>query len=208
MSLLPHALTCLLVDDHPAIRQGVRIGIEAGGHADVVGEAGSAEDALGMIRSSCPEVVVVDYQLPGMNGIEFITHVRSEGFDVPVVLLSASSERGLLRRAFAAGANGFVTKESDLDILVAALRAVTSARRYVDPSVAAVLLDAEEELLSRREAEVLETMSVGMQNKEIAFKLDLSEETVKSHVATIMRKLDATSRTQAVAMALRTQLID
>ncbi|MCW2960257.1 MAG: two component transcriptional regulator, LuxR family, partial [Thermoleophilia bacterium] len=134
--------------------------------------------------------------------------LRAEGISVPVVLLSAHSERGLLERAFDAGANGFVAKESDLEILIAALRTVMLGRRYVDPSVAANLLGTVGERLSPREVEVLGMVSVGLQNKEIAFKLSLSEETVKSHVAAIMRKLEATSRTQAVALALRTQLID
>lgn len=196
-------LNVLLVDDHPQLRRGVRVGLEASAPLRVIGEAGSAEEALASIAILPPDVAVIDYQMPGIDGIELVAMLRRQGCNAPVVLLSANRERSVIERCFAVGANAFVAKESDLDVLVAALEAVVAGRRFVDPSVAAELLDDRDHCLTRRESEVLELMSDGLQNKEIARELILSEETVKTHVSSIMRKLDATSRTQAVGKAFR-----
>ena len=200
--------TCLIVDDHPALRHGVRLRLEMEGVAEVVGEAGSADEALVELQASAPDVLVVDFRLPGMNGLDLVEAIRERGMDMPVVLLTALADRRFVERAFAAGIDGYVAKDSDLDVLTSALRAVVDGRRFVDPSVAELLLDTASEQLSPREHQVLQLMSTGLQNKQIATRLTLGEDTVKTYVAGILRKLDATSRTQAVATALRAQMID
>lgn len=200
--------TCVLVDDHPALRAGLRLKLELEAVVGVVAEAGSGDEGLRLIRTLRPDVALVDMRLPGMSGIELIEAARESELPTRIVLLTALGERDLVERAFAAGADGYVSKDSELEVVVQAVQVALSGRRFVDPSVAAALLDPAEERLTPRELEVLRLMGNGSQNKVIAFELGLGEETVKTHVATIMRKLGATSRTEVVALALRRSLID
>ena len=200
----PATITVVLADDHPAIRAGLRMQLERIPGVQVLAEAQDGDEAVTAIEEHRPDVAVVDLRMPGKDGIEIAAAV---GDDTRVVLLSATTDSQVVQRALEAGAAGYVDKESGLDIIEAAVREVARGRRYVDPSLVAGLLDSAGERLSEREIQVLQLAGNGMQNKTIAAQLALSEETVKSHISNIMRKLDAHSRTEAVAAALRRSLI-
>jgi DNA-binding NarL/FixJ family response regulator len=197
--------TIVLADDHPAIRMGVRMRLEQESDLQVVAEARDGREAVHMIQSIHPDVAVLDLRMPELDGIEVTTQVV--GNHTRVVLLSAASDSHLIQRALDAGASGYVDKESPIDVVVQAVHAVAAGRSFIDPSLVASLLHGGDARLSPRELEVLQLAADGMQNRAIAGELALSEETVKSHVSNVIRKLDASSRTQAVAEALRRSLI-
>lgn len=196
----------LLVDDHPAVRAGIRLQLESRG-VIVVGEAADGGEALTMIRQTAPSVVVADIRMPGIDGMQLIELVRDEQLDVAIVLLSAVTEAHLVQRALDLGASGYVGKAATFETIVAAITAVAAGGRYVDPMLLASLLDAPGETLTARELEVLQHTANGKQNKLIAIELGIGEETVKTHLSNIMRKLDAESRTEAVAAGLRMALV-
>jgi DNA-binding NarL/FixJ family response regulator len=168
---------------------------------------GSAREALDRFASAPPDVAIIDYRMPGMDGLELLETLRADGHAAPIVVLSADRDHNTVKRCLSAGARGFVAKESHIDVLLAALEAVMAGRSFVDPVVAADVLQGAEELLTPREAEVIALVSDGLQNKEIARALIVSEETVKSHVSSIMHKLDAASRTHAVGIAFRSGIV-
>lgn len=200
--------TVLVADDHQIVREGVRARLEHDGQLEVMGEADSGGAALEMIERTRPDVALVDYRLPGMTGVEVARAVRDRGLPTKVVIFSAHSGFHLLDKALEGGAYGFVSKDSPSDTLVRSLLTAFGGRRYVDPSLAAELVMQDTQRLSPRELEILRLMSHGMQNMAIAAKLCVSVETVKTHVSHILAKLDADSRTTAVATALRSALIE
>jgi DNA-binding NarL/FixJ family response regulator len=189
------------------MRHGVRCRLEHDATAEVCGEAGSGPDAIRVILREQPDVVVLDQHLPGCDGLVVLRRVRHEGCHSCVVFYSAALERSVIERAFRAGAQGFVGKRSELATLTLAVQAVLAGQRFVDPMLASMLLDPADDELSDREHEVLELLGQGIGNKEIASRLELSDDTVKAHVAAVLRKLGVQSRTEAVALALRTSLI-
>lgn len=171
----------------------------------VIGEANDGPEAVQMIREIRPDIAVLDLRMPELDGIEVARQTSDD--DTRTVLLSAVSDAHLVQRALDAGAVGYVDKKSSLDVLVAAVEAAVAGRTFVDPSLVAGLLDGTDLRLSTRELEVLQLASDGLANRAMAERLGLGEETVKSHISNVIRKLDATSRTQAVAVALRRSLI-
>lgn len=197
--------TVVLADDHPAIRMGVRMRLEREEGVTIVGEASDGPHAIELIRELHPDVAVVDLRMPTTGGIEVTTAVS--GNHTRVVVLSAVGDAHMVQEALDAGAAGYVDKESPLDVLVSAVHAAARGRSFVDPALVSGLLDGTERRLSQREREVLQLAADGLQNRAIAERLHLSEETVKSHVSNVIRKLDASSRTQAVAEALRRSMI-
>lgn len=199
-------LRVLLVEDHPVVRAGIRLQLEARG-VDIVGEAADGDEALTLIRRTSPSIVLADMRMPGIDGLRLVELVREEQLDVAIVLLSAVTEANLVQRALDLGASGYVSKDAAIDTVVAAINAVAAGGRYVDPMLLASLLVSPRETLSVREREVLQHAANGMQNKVIALELGIGEETVKTHLSSVMRKLDSASRTEAVASGLRRALI-
>jgi DNA-binding NarL/FixJ family response regulator len=197
--------TVVLADDHSATRLGTRLRLEQEPGVRVVAECSDGVEAASTIRELRPDVAVVDMNMPGLDGLEVIAAVGE--CPTRFVLLTAWSDPVVVQRALDAGAYGFVDKVSPLDVLASAVQVVSQGRRYIDPSLIAGVLDVASDRLSEREVEVLQMAAGGSQNKEIAARLGLSEETVKSHVSNVIRKLGATSRTEAVANALRRALI-
>lgn len=199
-------LQVLLVDDHPAIRAGIRIQLEEQGLL-VVGEAGDGAEALELIRRTTPTVVLADLRMPGVDGLQLIELARGERLDVAFVLLSAATEAHLVQRALDLGARGYVGKDATIDTIVSAIRVCGSGGRYVDPMLIASVMAPASDGLTDRELEILQHAANGKQNKVIAHELGIGEETVKTHLSSVMRKLDAVSRTEAVAEGIRRALI-
>lgn len=204
------ALTCLVADDHPAMVAAVAAVLQDHGF-EVVGRARDGEEALAKLESLRPQVAVVDLRMPRLSGIEVTRRAQRLPSPPAIVLYTAFGERALLSEALDAGARGFLLKEAPLADIVRAVELVAGGGTYVDPALASVFvghaLTDKVPTLSQREREVLRLLSEGKTNEQIGKDLFISPETVRTHVRKAMGKLDADTRTQAVATALRQSLI-
>ena len=202
-------IRAVVADDHPAVLRSVcDVLIDA--CVDVVGRASNGEEAATKIEATRPTVAVIDVRMPRLNGIEVASQVSRSTPETAVILYTAYGDRALLSEALDAGVRGFVLKEAPLQDLTRAVDMVSSGAVYVDPVLAGVLASAESERLpqlTKREREVLRLLADGLSNEEIGKRLFLSPETVRTHVQKAMRRLEADTRTQAVAVALRQSLI-
>lgn len=197
-------INVLLVDDHPLLRAGLADAI--GGQADmrVVAEAGSGQDAVAAWERCRPDLTIMDISMPGMCGVTALQEIRSRFPAARIVMLTTFGGDAQVRRAFEAGASGFLLKSSMRKELLEMIRAVHAGQRYISPQIAQELANhLGASLLSEREIEVLRCAAGGNANKRIASELAISEETVKAHMRSILAKLDANDRTHAVTIALR-----
>ena len=201
-------ITCLLADDHPAVLDSISRVLASQGF-DVVGQARDGEDAVKEIEAKKPQVSIVDLRMPGMSGIAVARRVARQ---TSVILYTGYNDRTLLTEALDAGVRGFVLKEAPLADLARAIRVVAQGGVYVDPVLAGVLASGEATdqlaMLTQREREVLRLLADGLRNEEIGRRLNIAGETARAHIRNAMRKLDADTRTHAVAMALRESLIE
>ena len=202
-------IRAVVADDHPAVLRSVcDVLIDAG--VDVVARASNGEEAVTKIEATRPTVAVIDVKMPRLTGIEVASQISRTTPDTAVILYTAYGDRALLSEALDAGVRGFVLKEAPLQDLTRAVDMVATGAIYVDPVLAGVLASAESERLpqlTKREREVLRLLADGLSNEEIGKRLFLSPETVRTHVQKAMRRLEADTRTQAVAVALRQSLI-
>jgi len=202
----------LITDDHKVIRQGLRMVLELDPDLEVVGEASNGEEALRMARRLAPDVVLMDLLMPVMGGIEATGEIRRELPDVEVVALTSVLEDASVAGAIRAGAIGYLLKNTEADELRQAIRAAAAGQVQLAPEAAARLMRevrAPESpgRLTERETEILKLLAQGKANKQIAGELFISEKTVRSHVHSILAKLNVTSRTQAVLHAVRIGLV-
>jgi len=201
----------VLVDDHPVVRDGLAAILSAEPDLSVVGQAGNGEEALKLVARVEPDVVVLDVRLPGMSGIEACAALIARHPQLRVVVLTSYPNEGVLLDALTAGATGFVVKTTDRAVLREAIRTVAGGQTFVDPQVAGkvVHLAAKGSRakgphgLTLQEMRVLELVPRGLTNVEIGRELGVSAETVKSHLASAMRKLQVRDRTAAAAVAMR-----
>jgi DNA-binding NarL/FixJ family response regulator len=212
MQVMTEMLRVLIVDDHSAIRAGVRSVLESAGDMTVVGEAASADAVLPLVERRRPNVITMDINLGnGDSGMDAIRDVLAVHPDIGIMIFTAFGERQMLTEGLDSGARGFLVKDASPDEIVRAVRAIAAGGAYVDPSLSAELVRGRgsERLvgLSDREREILGLLAEGVPSGDIAKRLFLSTETVRTHVRNAMRKLDADTRTQAVAMAIRERLI-
>ena len=156
-----------------------------------------------------PNVVVLDVRMPGMDGLAAAREITTEIPETAVLMFTAFAERSLLTRGLESGAKGYILKEAPHQTIVRAIQKVAEGDGYVDPALMPAFLTKEREnMLTAREREILQLLADGMSNADVAAKLFISQETVKSHVRHILSKLEADTRTHAVAIALRTAIID
>ncbi|HKP17161.1 MAG TPA: response regulator transcription factor [Gaiellaceae bacterium] len=198
----------LIADDHAVVRSGVEHALA--GHADVelAGTAASGPEAVTLAREQEPEVVLMDLEMPGMDGIEATRQIVAERAETRVVVLTAFSDRPRVLRALDAGACGYLLKDAEPEDLVAAVRAAAAGEAPLAPKAAAsVLVERRERRpaddLTEREREVLGLIAEGLPNKLIANRLRISERTVKAHVSAVLRRLGVDDRTQAAVWANR-----
>jgi DNA-binding NarL/FixJ family response regulator len=203
-------ITCLIVDDHEVVREGLRLSLSRAPHVRVVGEASDGEAAVELAERRRPDVVIMDVRMPGMDGLEATKALLERVPDASVLIFTAYSERSLLSRGLESGAKGYVLKEAPHETLVRAIEKVASGDGYVDPALMPSFLTGREkdDMLTAREREILQLLADGKSNADVAAKLFISQETVKSHVRHILAKLEADTRTHAVAIALRESIID
>jgi DNA-binding NarL/FixJ family response regulator len=207
---VPDEITALIVDDHEVVREGLRLSLSRAPHIRVVGEAADGASAVDLCMRRKPDVVIMDVRMPGMDGLEATRQLLEKEPDAKVLIFTAYSERSLLTRSFESGAKGYILKEAPHSTLVRAIEKIAEGESYVDPALMPEFLAARDqgEMLTAREREILQLLADGMSNADVAEKLFISQETVKSHVRHILTKLEADTRTHAVAIALREAIID
>jgi len=188
----------------------LRLTLSRAPHVRVVGEAGDGETALSLAERRKPDIVIMDIRMPGVDGLEATKRLSERAPSSAVILFTAYSERSLLSRGLESGARGYVLKEASHETLLRAIEKVSAGESYVDPALVPAMLGGKhhEHLLTPREREILQLLADGMSNSDVAAKLFISQETVKSHVRHILTKLEADTRTHAVAIALREAIID
>ena len=193
-------ITCLICDDHEVVREGLRLSLSRSENIRVVGEAADGNAAVTLAKRRRPNVVILDVRMPVMDGLAAAKAIAAEVPETSVLMFTAFAERSLLTRGLEAGAKGYILKEAPHQTLVRAIQKVADGDGYVDPALMPALLS--------KEREILQLLADGMSNADVAGKLYISQETVKSHVRHILSKLEADTRTHAVAIALRTSIID
>jgi len=202
-------ITCLIVDDHEVVREGLRLSLSRAPHIRVVGEASDGATAVALAERRKPDVVIMDVRMPGMDGLEATKILTEKVPETAVLIFTAYSERSLLGRGLESGAKGYILKEAPHQTLLKAIDKVVAGDGFVDPALMPAFLgDARDEMLTGREREILQLLADGMSNADVAARLFISQETVKSHVRHILTKLEADTRTHAVAIALRDAIID
>ena len=207
---MPRDITCLIVDDHEVVREGLRLSLSRAAHIRVVGEASDGASAVALTERRRPNVVIMDVRMPGMDGLQATREINEKVPETSVLLFTAHNERSLLGRGLEAGAKGYILKEAPHQTLLRAIEKVAEGEGYVDPALMPTFLNSrdKEDMLTAREREILQLLADGMSNVEVATRLFISQETVKSHVRHILAKLEADTRTHAVAIALRESIID
>ena len=203
-------ISVLIVDDHEVVREGLRLSLLRSPQIRVVGEAPDGETAIALAERRRPDVIIMDLRMPGMDGIEATEEILKRAVDTAVIVFTAYSERALLSRSLESGAKGYILKEAPHETLLRAIEKVASGEGYVDPALMPAFLTGrdKDDMLTGREREILQLLADGMSNADVATQLFISQETVKSHVRHILAKLEADTRTQAVAIALREAIID
>jgi NarL family two-component system response regulator LiaR len=203
----------LLADDHPVVRQGLRTFLELQEDMVVVGEAGSGEDAVAQAEELRPDVLLLDLVMPGLDGIEAARQIRERSPETRVIVLTSYADDDNVFPAIRAGAAGYLLKDVEPQELAEGVRRVQRGEALLHPAIAArVMREVAEpsggrDELTAREVEVLRLVARGLQNKQIAHELSISERTVKAHVASILAKLGLADRTQAAVYAVRERLV-
>jgi DNA-binding NarL/FixJ family response regulator len=199
----------MIVDDHPLMRVGIAAIINARADMIVVAQAGTGEQAVALFCKHKPDITLMDLRLPGeMGGVEAIAAIRSKSPRARFIVVTTYDGDEDIHRALEAGAQGYVIKGMPYQTLVDALQRVHSGGRFLPPPVARALAQRlPDSDLSSRELEVLHLLVSGNSNKDIAHLLGITEATVKSHVSTILMRLDVEDRTQAVVAALQRGLV-
>jgi len=200
----PEKIRVLVVDDHPIMRLGVAAIINAQPDMQVVGQAGTGQEAIDLFAQHKPDVTLMDLRLPGMSGVDAIRSIRATHPRARFVVLTTYEGDEDIHQALAAGAQGYLVKGMSHEALVDALRRVHAGSRFLPPPVARSLAArTPNSELTLREREVLALIVHGQSNKEIAASLGITEATVKCHVSVILNRLGVNDRTQAVVAALQ-----
>lgn len=203
-----------ITDDHTLVREGFANMLSLEADIDVIGQASEAKEAIKKIGELKPDIALMDIKMPGMNGLEATRIIKKDYPDTEVIILSMYDEEDYIRKAVEYGATGYVLKDISKDELLRAIKVVNGGGSLIQPSLAKKVLkdltqradkDTQSYIkgLTEREIQVIQELSEGNSNKDIADKLFISEKTVKSHLRSIFRKLDVSDRAQAVAYCMR-----
>ena len=201
-----------LLDDHEVVRRGLRELVEASGRFEVVGEAGTAEEALSRIPATRPQVAVLDVRLPDGDGVEVCREVRSKHPEIACLMLTSYADDEALFEAIMAGAAGYLLKQVKGTDLIEAIEAVAGGQSLLDPSLTQRVLErirtgvVEDERISQlteQELKIFELIGEGLTNRQIAEQVHLAEKTVKNYVSNLLMKLGMDRRTEAAAFAAR-----
>lgn len=215
--LIKMAIKIMIADDHSMIREGLKSLLELEGDIQVVAEAEDGVDCLEKLKICTPDVLLLDINMPRKNGLEVLQTLKSSKSKVKVLVLTVHNEVEYLMKAVDIGVDGYILKDSESAELKKAIFSIAEGENYIQPSLIPSLNskmieknrdEGKIESLTKRELEVLRLLAVGMYNKEVAEKLNISERTVKNHVSNIFKKIEVTDRTQAAVFAIRNNLIE
>lgn len=210
------AVKVMIADDHSMIREGLKQLLELEGEFRVIGEACDGVECLEKLNIISPDILLLDINMPNMNGLEVLRALKEKQIDIKVLVLTVHNEVEYLLKAVDIGVNGYLLKDSESAELKQAIISIVNGEDYIQPSLIptlnAKMIDrnkdsAKIDNLTRREMDVLKLLAVGMYNKEVAEKLGISERTVKNHVSNIFKKINVTDRTQAAVFAIRNNLV-
>jgi DNA-binding NarL/FixJ family response regulator len=205
----PPAIRILAVDDHQLLREGIAAVLAGQPDMVLIGQASNGREAIESFRQHRPDVTLMDLRMPDMSGIEAITAIRAEFPSARIIVLTTYAGDVLAAGALKAGASGYLLKNLVRKELIETIRAVHAGKRRVPPEIAMEIAEhVGKDALSVREIEVLRRVAAGKSNKLIAAELDISEGTVKTHMKSILPKLDASDRTHAVMIALKRGILD
>ncbi|PYI54001.1 response regulator transcription factor [Paenibacillus flagellatus] len=200
-------LRILLADDHPMFRRGVRAILESTDGMEVIGEAATGEEAVRMALESVPDVVLMDIRMPGLNGIEVTSSIKSVHRDIQILILTMFKDDSSVFTAIKSGAKGYILKDSDKDDIIRAIRAVAAGEAIFHGDVADRMIELVTKPLSRidefpeltyREKEVLLLLADGLSNAEVSRRLELSLKTVSNYISNILNKLQVADRAEAI----------
>ncbi|MCI8300086.1 MAG: response regulator transcription factor [Lachnospiraceae bacterium] len=207
----------MIVDNHSMVREGLKKLLEYDGDIKVVGEANDGIECLHLLQEIVPQVLLLDIDMPKMDGLKVLEKIKEENIDVKVIILTVHNEIEYLLKAVSIGVDGYMLKDSESLELKKAIFSVIEGEVYIQPSLIPMLNSkiVERDIdkikigkLTRREMEILKLLSIGLSNKEIGEKLKISERTVKNHISSIFRKIDVTDRTQAAVFSIRNNLVN
>lgn len=208
-------INVLIADDHSLFRQGLKQILELEEDITVVAQASNGEEAVKLAKEKDPDIILMDINMPGINGLQAIKELKQEKISAKIIVLTIHEDREYLFKTLQMGAEGYVLKDAEPSVLVEAIRSVNNGESYIQPNMTKELVkefnrvtlhekDKQvENNLTSREIEVLELIAEGMINKEIAKQLYISEKTVKNHVSNIFKKLNVSDRTQAAIYAFK-----
>jgi DNA-binding NarL/FixJ family response regulator len=210
------AIRALIVDDHPVTRDGLRTALELSDEVSIVGEASTGEEAIDRVQSLTPDVVFMDVRMPGIGGIEATRKIREVSPNTRVILFTVDESRNAISEAIQAGVSGYLLKDASADELVDAAKHAIEGKAVIHPQLTRAFIEevqlAEKRPdvapLSKRETEILQKVAFGATTKEVARDLDISPHTVKTHLERIFEKLGANDRAQAVAIAIRSGIVE
>jgi DNA-binding NarL/FixJ family response regulator len=207
----------IIADDHLMVREGIKQLLELEGDIKVIGEAKDGIECIDLIGKLDPEVVLLDINMPNMNGLQVLEHLKAIHNQTKILILTIHNEVEYLFRAVDIGVNGYVLKDSESSVLKTAIFEVYDGNTFIQPSIAPYLKEKylsekhpklTDELLTKREFQVLILLAEGLYNKEIAYKLTISEKTVKNHVSSIFKKIGVSDRTQAAVYAIKNNFVE
>ncbi len=208
-------INLLIADDHSMVRQGLKQILELEKDITVTAQASNGNEAVRLAREFKPDIILMDINMPGTNGLQAIKEIKQEKLPSKVIVLTIHEDREYLFKTLQMGAEGYVLKDAEPAVLVEAIRNVYNGQSYIQPNMTKELVKEfnrvtlhekeknDENNLTSREIEVLELIAEGMINKEIARQLYISEKTVKNHVSNIFKKLEVSDRTQAAIYAFK-----
>lgn len=208
----------IIADDHALIREGIKQILELESDIAVIGQAGDGEEAFNMTVALDPDIVLLDINMPKLNGIETLRKFKDLGIKSKVIILTIHEDKEYILKTLKLGANGYMLKDSNADSLIKGIRDVARGEKYIQPSVADLVSRSSNydeyfnscidkiNSLTKREYEVLILIAEGLNNKDIADRLYISEKTVKNHVSNIFKKLDLNDRVQAAIFAYKNNI--
>jgi DNA-binding NarL/FixJ family response regulator len=202
------AIRVLIVDDHPVVQAGLTSMLATQGEVEVIGSASSGEEALRILKQDMPDVLLLDLRMPGMSGIDVLHALKEMKATAKAIILTSFETDENIYRAVLAGALGYLLKDTPQRTMLEAITTVHAGKRFIPSHIAARL--AERMLrsnLTARELEIVEMLAKGLTNKQIGSALDISENTVRNHVISVMAKLEVSDRTEAVAVAIQQGII-
>jgi DNA-binding NarL/FixJ family response regulator len=210
------SIKIVLADDHILIREGIRKLLEFDGSMKVIAEAGDGVECLKILKTVKPDILLLDINMPKMNGIDVLDEMRAQKSDIKVLILTVHNEVDYLLKAIELGAEGYILKDTGFEELKKAINIIADGETYIQPRLIPTLnsrlikynIDKEKiDKLTNREREILAQIAEGLLNKEIASNLNISERTIKNHISSVFKKLEVSDRTQAAVFAIKNNMV-